>query len=74
MSLFTYLVILVALFFSINCKFSETPVYSFMAYDFSKEQYFTQMILSTDEDKIAINSYKSGFHQDVLSFNGSKVC
>ncbi len=47
-----------------------------MAYDSSKWLELNQIILSTDEDKIAIYSYMStgGYHKNVYNFDGEKAC
>ncbi len=78
MSLSSYLVILGVLFLTISCKFSESPLYSFMVFDYSKGNMLAYIILSPDEDKIAIISTSSPitmkYHQDIFNFDGGKVC
>ncbi len=74
MPLSTHLMILVALFLSTSCKYSELPTYSFMGYDFLvKNNVLGYTTLSTDEDKIDIvsfNSSTSRFHHDIFNFDG----
>ncbi len=76
MSLSSHIVILGVLFLVIACKYSEYPLYSFKACDSSKGNNLLSVRLSTDEDKIAIVSYRLWPHQnqDIFNFGGDKIC